>query len=118
MTGVPAERAAALLLRAREQGIALDAAATGLRLKSRADAYRVQTLVAAQLGPVAGWKVGAPSPEAEPIIAPIFEDLLHVSPARLQASRFHRLGIEAEIAFRLGQDLAARARSYTGLIKK
>jgi 2-keto-4-pentenoate hydratase len=112
MSAERVEHAAALLLRARKEGVALPAEATSLPLESRAEAYRVQALLAAELGPVAGWKTGAPSPEAEPIIAPIFEDLVHVSPARLEATRFHRLGIEAEIAFRLGRDLPVRGWPY------
>jgi 2-keto-4-pentenoate hydratase len=91
----------------------LPAEAVSFSLEGLAEAYEVQALVAAKLGAVAAWKTGAPSPEAEPIIAPIFKDLVHGSPARLEAMRFRRLGIEAEIAYRLCRDLPAPAEPYT-----
>lgn len=108
----PLAGAAELLLRARAAGTPLAEAITAEGLGGCAEAYRVQALVAARLGPVGAWKTGAPSPEAEPIGAPIFADLVHPSPATLPAARFHRLGIEAEIAYRLGRDLPARAEPY------
>jgi 2-keto-4-pentenoate hydratase len=99
-------------MHAREEGTALPLDVVGLQLASPAEAYEVQALVAAKLGAVKAWKTGAPSPDAEPILAPIFADLVHVSPARLPAAAFHRLGIEAEIAYRLGRDLPKRHESY------
>jgi 2-keto-4-pentenoate hydratase len=84
----------------------------GWDLADRAEAYAVQALVAAELGPVAAWKTGAPSPDAEPIVAPVFANVVWCSPARLAASRFLKLGIEVEIAYRLGRDLPARPRPY------
>ncbi|HYZ25623.1 MAG TPA: fumarylacetoacetate hydrolase family protein [Geminicoccaceae bacterium] len=93
--------------------MALPAEAVSFSLESLAEAYEVQALVAGKVGAVAAWKTGAPSPEAEPIMAPIFEGLVHGSPALLEAARFHRLGIEAEIAYRLGCDLPVRERPYT-----
>jgi 2-keto-4-pentenoate hydratase len=98
------------LLEARRRHGAIAASLPGPRDAS--DAYRLQALVAAELGPVAAWKTGAPSPEAEPIMAPIFAELVHRSPARLDAAGFHRIGIEAEIAYRLGRDLPARDAAY------
>jgi 2-keto-4-pentenoate hydratase len=113
MISEPATRAASLLIRAREEGTTLPSDIVSFELASPADAYGVQALVAAKLGAVAAWKTGAPSPQAEPILAPIFADLVHVSAARLPAATFHRLGIEAEIAYRLGRDLPGRRESYT-----
>ena len=105
MSSDTGRRAAGLLVRAREEGTTLPAKATGFPLAGAAEAYEVQALVAAKVGAVGAWKVGAPSPEAEPVFAPIFADLVHKSPARLPAAAFHRRGIEAEIAYRLGRDL-------------
>lgn len=82
-------------------------------LASVADAYVVQERVVRELGPVGAWKVGAASPSAEPMRAPILTGDIHASPVSLPASRFHVLGIEAEIAYRLRADLPARARPYT-----
>jgi 2-keto-4-pentenoate hydratase len=77
-----------------------------------ADAYAVQELVVRELGPVGAWKVGAPSPTAEPVRAPILAATIHPSPVTLPAEAFHVVGIEAEIAYRLGADLPPRARPY------
>lgn len=108
-----ARRAAGLLLRAREEGTTLAADVVGFPLSGAAEAYAVQALVAAKVGAVGAWKVGAAAPEAEPIYAPIFADLVHASPARLDGAAFHERGIEAEIAYRLGRDLPVRGEPYT-----
>ncbi len=108
------EAAAGLLLAARRERAPL--AAERLRqcpAPSLTDAYAIQERVAAELGPVRAWKVGAPSPEAEPVRAPIPAAALHASPAGLAAASFHRIGLEAEIAYRLGRDLPARSEPYT-----
>jgi 2-keto-4-pentenoate hydratase len=113
MSSEVVRRAADLLLRAREEVTTLPTDAVGFPLAGAADAYAVQALVAAEVGTVGAWKVGASSPEAAPIFAPIFADLVHESPARLEGAAFHRRGIEAEIAYRLGRDLPARSEPYT-----
>lgn len=108
------EAAAGLLLTARREGTPLTADRLGqLPITARADAYAIQELVAAKLGPVGAWKVGAPSPEAEPARAPIQASAVHASPAVLPAASFHRIGIEVEIAYRLGHDLPARPEPYS-----
>ena len=107
------EAAAGLLLAARRERVPV--AAERLKkwpISTPADAYAIQERVAAALGPVGAWKVGAPSPEAEPVRAPIPEATVHASPAALPAAAFHRLGIEAEIAYRLGRDLPPRREPY------
>lgn len=61
--------------------------------------------------PVA-WKVGAPDRKSPPLVAPIFPQRLAPSPARFPCEMFLTMGIEAEIAFRFGRDLPARALPY------
>jgi 2-keto-4-pentenoate hydratase len=106
------DRIARAYLNARRPGGALVVPEPGAALAEVADAYAVQERVVAELGPVGAWKVGAASPAAEPLRAPILAATIHVSPAELPAADFHVLGIEAEIAYRLGADLPARAQPY------
>lgn len=108
------ETIAGLLLTARRERAPLAAGRLGQwPIATRAEAYAIQERVAAELGPVGAWKVGAPSPEAEPTRAPIPADAIHASPAALPAACFHRIGIEVEIAYRLGRDLPARPDPYS-----
>jgi 2-keto-4-pentenoate hydratase len=80
------------------------------------DAYAAQTSLlarlAAKLGPIVGWKVGAPSPTAEPAAAPLLADLVRPSPAHFGGSRLRLRGIEAEVAFRFGRSLPCRREPY------
>ncbi len=93
----------------------LDARRTGRQaippfaLKDRAAVYAIQDGVAAATGPVAGWKVGARTPTAEPNPAPLLAGALLPSPARFDCSAMHMIGVEVEISFRIVRDIAARA---------
>lgn len=81
---------------------------------SAGEAYAVQDKVFAgrYLGRRAGaWKAGASGPGSEPTAAPIGE--VRTSPAAFGADAFHMIGIEAEVAYRLGRDLPARAQPWT-----
>jgi len=84
--------------------------------KTLEDAYAAQTALAARLvptyGPIVGWKVGAPSPTAEPAAAPLLADLVRPSPASFGGPRLRLRGIEAEVAFRFGQTLPPRRAPY------
>src|SRR5260221_523053 len=59
-----------------------------------------------------GWKVGL-APGAPPSCAPMFASLIHPSPLAIPAADVPMLGVEAEIAVRIGRDLPARATPYT-----
>jgi 2-keto-4-pentenoate hydratase len=91
----------------------LSAESIDFDLADISEAYAVQSLVAEKRGRVGAWKTGAASPDAEPIAAPIFADLVHESGVDLPAAQFHRLGIEAEIAYRLEHDLPPQDSPYT-----
>jgi 2-keto-4-pentenoate hydratase len=97
---------AALLLDARVGGALVDTA----REAGPADleeVYRVQDLVLRALSGAArpgAWKAIAPRPETGPAASPVPPAQVVSSPARLAAGR-ELLGVEAEIAFRLGADL-------------
>lgn len=99
-------RAATLLVDARQQHRQVEPFAPGPSTPE--DAYRVQDAVARRLGPVAGWKVGAKAPGQVPNTAPLLGGLVRPSPAEWPASSLHIIGIEAELAFRLGRDVAPR----------
>ena len=78
-------------------------------LRDRAQVYAIQDGVAAAMGPVAGWKVGARTPTAEPNPAPLLAGALVQSPARFDGKAMHMIGVEIEISFHIVQDIAARA---------
>ncbi|HEU0157081.1 MAG TPA: 2-keto-4-pentenoate hydratase [Stellaceae bacterium] len=83
------------------------------RPQSDADAYQIQDAVTRQLGAaIGGWKVGAASPTTAAFCAPIHADMVRPSPAFYSAAELRLIGIEAEIAFRLGRDLPPRASPY------
>jgi len=77
------------------------------------EAYFVQDRLALVYGPGGGWKVGAPTAEATPMFAPM--PLAWIAPSgSLLMARAHRYrGLEAEIAFLIGQDLPPRETAYT-----
>ncbi|GJD67013.1 2-keto-4-pentenoate hydratase [Methylobacterium frigidaeris] len=109
------DAAAAALLDARRTRTRLDALPEGARPESEAEAYAVQDAVARALGPVAGWKVGAPSATANPARAALHADTIFASDAgscTLPASLFHVIGAEAEIAYRFARDLPPEAGPY------
>jgi 2-keto-4-pentenoate hydratase len=101
------------LLAARASGGAIAALPPELVPADDAAAYAVQDQIARMAGRIAGWKVGAASPEAEPSCAPLFADVVAPSPARFAAARFPLGGIEGELAFRFSRDLPPRDRPYS-----
>ncbi len=112
MTESP-EALARLLLEARRTSTPIESLPAHLIPADAAEAYAVQDRVLRELGAVAGWKVGAASPFAEPNCAPLFADLMAPSPARWPAwVHFRQRGVEAELAFRLGKSLPARPDGY------
>lgn len=80
------------------------------------EAYRVQHSVFAELWPgarPAGWKVGGPSDQVTPTAAPIPPERVLRSPASVQASASHLIGVEAEVAFCMARDLPPRSKPYS-----
>lgn len=79
-------------------------------------AYAAQSALLGRLiptyGPIVGWKVGAPSPTAEPAASPLLADLVQPSPAHFGGPRLRLRGIEAEVAFRFGAALPPRPEPY------
>ena len=104
--------AAEFLLAARHSGQRPAALPENMRPRTVGDAYAIQDAVAAKLGPIGGWKVGAKSADTEPTCAPLPATLILRSPQRFAAGRFARNGVEAELAFTLSRDLPPRPQPY------
>ncbi len=107
-------QAAELLLKARRELTPIPELPTELRPHTLDEAYALQDIMIAVMGPVGGWKVGAPSADATPVFSamPLWGGFA-ASGSRIAPS-FRRLReVEAEIAFFLGKDLPSRAEPYT-----
>jgi 2-keto-4-pentenoate hydratase len=97
----------------------------GLHPPDMATAYAcqdtlVERLIAHHGGVRAGYKVACTNPMAQQMLhvdAPVYGCLIssaiHPSPARLQASAFNLIGIEAEFAFEVGTDVPISDAPYT-----
>jgi 2-keto-4-pentenoate hydratase len=101
----PALRAARMLVAARRERRLIERLPLDCRPGDLAAGYAVQAQVAGMLGAIGGWKIGAADPGGTPLHAPIFAQEIHPSGVTLAAKEFTGAIIEAEIAFRLRQDL-------------
>ena len=100
------------LLAARHSGRRPAALPEDVRPRTVSDAYAIQDAVAARLGAIGGWKVGAKNASVEPTCAPLPATLILRSPQRFAAGRFAHNGVEAELAFTLSHDLPPRPQPY------
>jgi 2-keto-4-pentenoate hydratase len=107
-------QAAEILLKARRELMPIDELPEKLRPHTLDEAYDLQSIMTIAMGPIGGWKIGSPTPDAPPIFCamPLWGGYAvsgtHISP------HFKRLrNVEAEIAFCLGKDLPPRAQPYT-----
>ncbi len=107
------EEAARLLCEARAAGRPLEELPAGCQPQSDADAYQIQDAVTARLGEaVGGWKIGVATEAADGFCAPILAHMIRPSPATYSAAELRLIGIEGELALRLGRDLPPRDRPY------
>lgn len=121
LTQAQLEEAVELLIAARGDHRRLDAFPPQCRPESIEDGLAIQEAFAeAWSVPVAGYKIGCTSPEAQKLLGSpgpfpgrVFAPVLLESPAKVAAKAFHRLGIEPEFAFTMARDLPARAARYT-----
>ncbi len=111
LAAADAEAFAAALLAARKPGAAR-APLPKVLPTSDAQAYQVQDIVAAKLGPVEGWKVGAANPTSEPNCAPVLKGGV-IGAGRsgipLSIPVPKPTAIEVEIGFRMGRAFPAAA---------
>ena len=105
--------AADLLLNARRTSTPIGDLPADLKPATLEEAYAVQDRIAEAYGEIGGWKVGAPTAEATPIFAPMPKLWIAASGSTLSGSTWRYRGLEAEIAFLLGDDLPPRATPYT-----
>ena len=112
-----AKTAAQLLLHARKPGHALTALPENALPADKTQAYAAQaelvSLLSNHSGKPVGYKVGCTNATARQMLAldspfsgRCFEKELSASPASIDAATLHMIGIEPEIAVRIGKDLA------------
>ncbi len=84
-----------------------------LRPTTEAEAYAIQDELMLAYGEPGGWKVGSPAPGATPVCAPMPRAWIAADAAVLAAPHFRFRGLEAELAFLMGEDLLPRDTPYT-----
>jgi 2-keto-4-pentenoate hydratase len=96
-----------------------------IRSGSLADAYRIQEallkrMMEAGQGELAGYKIALTSRAMQqlcgvdqPLIGAVLSKVIHQSPAKLNIAKFQHLGVEFEVAVKLGADLPAASAPHT-----
>lgn len=109
------QSAAELLLNARRTASPMTDLPVALQPASLEEAYFVQDALAHVLDPSAprAWKIGAPAPDAAPLFAPMISIWIQQDGATFDEPRLRLRGLEAEIAFLIGEDLPSRAEPYS-----
>ena len=101
------------LLNARRTGVPVSDLPADLMPASDEEAFAVQDLMMQAYGEIGGWKIGARGADAQPSFGPMPQLYMGENGALFRGP-LHRLhGVEAEIAFRLGEDLPPRTAPYT-----
>jgi 2-oxo-3-hexenedioate decarboxylase/2-keto-4-pentenoate hydratase len=109
--------AASMLAAARLSGLPIEPLPILMRPRDEAEAYWVQSALhilisRSRYGALAGYKVGGASIASQkylgvkkPCSGGVFVGTMHKSGAKLRSRDFQRMGMECEIAVRLGEDL-------------
>jgi 2-oxo-3-hexenedioate decarboxylase/2-keto-4-pentenoate hydratase len=102
----------------------LDELPPGCRPQSLDDAYAIQArarelLQARGAGAVCGWKIGCTTPVMQqylniphPCAGTLFSASVHTGSATLDRAAFFQLGLECELAVRLGDDVPVRNKGH------
>ena len=121
MTPDQQRQASDLLWDSWRHGRKLAALTGGMRPESRADGYAIQSMLELRSAkPLFGWKIAATSTAGQthigvdgPLAGRLLAERAHLSGERLSVTGNEMLVAEPEFAFRMGRDLAPRARPYT-----
>jgi 2-keto-4-pentenoate hydratase len=105
--------AARMLMDARRTNVPIVDLPEELRPASLEEAYSIQDKLSLVYEEVGGWKVGAPTADATPMFAPMPRAWIASDDALLRGTHHRFRGLEAEIAFLMGQDLPPREAAYT-----
>jgi 2-keto-4-pentenoate hydratase len=84
-----------------------------LRPQTMEEAYCVQDRMALAYEAIGGWKVGAPSADATPMFGPMPLGWISCSGCEMRGLTHRYRGLEAEIAFLIGEDLPAKKTAYS-----
>lgn len=123
MDAAALREAATFLTEARRAGRRIGFLPEAVRPRNEDDAYAVQfavhDLVTPERGARRGWKIGCTTPVMQdfvgldsPCAGGMFESGIHSIEAAFRLADYGRLGIESEIAVRLGADLAAGGTTH------
>jgi len=114
---------AEMLMREHAEGMTFQPFAAVFGITSTDDAYAVQReyvrrLKQSRSTKAAGYKIGLTTPRMQqmcgidsPVAGVVLKDGVHASGTRLSISAYGHVGLEFEIAVRLGQDLVPRGRT-------
>lgn len=105
--------AADMLLDARRTNKPIADLPADLRPQTMEEAYLVQDRMSLAYEAIGGWKIGAPSADAAPMFAPMPLAWISCSGCELRGITHRYRGLEAEIAFLIGEDLPRRSTPYT-----
>ena len=105
--------AADMLLDARRTGTSIADLPQDVRPTTLDEAYFIQDRMALAYEDIGGWKVGAPSADATPLFAPMPANWMGPSGCVLRGITHRYRGLEAEIAFLIGDDLPPRDTPYS-----
>jgi 2-keto-4-pentenoate hydratase len=107
------QQAAALLIEARKTGNFIPTLPEALQPQDASEHETIADHVAAGFGEVGGYKIGAANLEATPSFCPMPKAWFAPSGLCPQGIHWHYRGLEAEIAFVVGQNLPPRNEPYT-----
>ncbi|MER2491727.1 fumarylacetoacetate hydrolase family protein [Catenovulum sediminis] len=114
MSNNPYQQAAECLLKRRHKDAQYDRLAENLRPQSIEDALAIhQAMIDLKGGAVGGWKCLLPPADDKVVVAPIFSDTVHSGANCSLFADNEKARLEPEIAFVLGQYLAAKDTPYT-----